>query len=553
MNNELLQIEVFIKKYKIAAKNGWSRREFAKYLGIKEDSLRRKLLKIKDRYGIRLAPLNGDDKGIHGSIDEDKIKLLDDEYQSKPKVMTFPNTKKFVITSAQNATPIHKGFLNSILKYCEYNNAKLIVIPYRYKNPTSLWSQNNKNDDNWAEQLTPYIVDTEISLCENLTVLANIKVQPTASEPVTGFESFTGTSSTIIGHPKIQLKSVPTLSGKPKILTSTGAITVPNYIDCKTGWKGAFHHSLGAVVVDLDANNTFHLRHIHASISTGQFYDLDKLYTPTKVLQNQRIEALITGDTHAEFMDSEVEAATYHAPDSIVNVLNPKMMVFHDLTDFYARNHHHKNNDILAVGKHRYGRNNVEEGLQQAADLIDRVSRPNTKNIIIKSNHDEAFDRWLREAEIRHDYENAQFYYYMKYHQMKNISRTDTGFESIDPFEFWCKNPESGRGLKNLTNTIFLKRDESLKVKNVEVGFHGDVGINGAKGDIKSLSKLSDKMIIGHSHSPGIHEGCYQVGLSAKKNLEYKKGPSSWMHTHCIIYPDGKRTLINVINGKWKA
>jgi hypothetical protein len=92
-----------------------------------------------------------------------------------------------------------------------------------------------------------------------------------------------------------------------------------------------------------------------------------------------------------------------------------------------------------------------------------------------------------------------------------------------------------------------------MKVCSIELGFHGDVGINGSRGDIKSLAKLSDKMVIGHSHTPGIYEGCYQVGLSAMKNLEYKKGPSSWMQTHCIIYPDGKRTLINIINGKWRG
>lgn len=309
---------------------------------------------------------------------------------------------------------------------------------------------------------------------------------------------------------------------------------------------------MAAVVIEIAENGDFYIRHVHCDSLTGEFYDLDKLYSLDSVIENQRVEALVAGDIHAEFIDPDVENATYTASDSIANILKPKYMVFHDIYDFYARNHHHTGNSLLNTGKHLFGRNNVEEGLQQAADFIDRVSREDAENVIVKSNHDEAFDRWLKEADGKHDYENSRFYHYMKYHQLKNLKMNDTGFSSIDPFEFWCKNPEAQRGLENVDKTIFLKRDESLTVQNVEIGFHGDVGINGARGDIRSLARLATKVIIGHSHSPGIHESCYQVGVSARLNLEYKRGPSSWMHTHVIIYPDGKRTLINVINGKWK-
>ncbi len=91
------------------------------------------------------------------------------------------------------------------------------------------------------------------------------------------------------------------------------------------------------------------------------------------------------------------------------------------------------------------------------------------------------------------------------------------------------------------------------RVNNIELGFHGDFGLNGAKGSSKSFSKIGPKTIVGHGHFPEIFEGCYRVGVSARLDLEYQKGQcSNWLHTHCVIYPDGKRTLINIINGKWK-
>jgi predicted DNA-binding protein YlxM (UPF0122 family) len=49
-------------------------------------------------------------------------------------------TKRFIITWAQNNTPVHTDFLNNIKAYAEFINADLHVIAGRYKNPTSIWS-----------------------------------------------------------------------------------------------------------------------------------------------------------------------------------------------------------------------------------------------------------------------------------------------------------------------------------------------------------------------------------------------------------------------------
>jgi hypothetical protein len=369
---------------------------------------------------------------------------------------------------------------------------------------------------------------------------------------LSGLDSITGLDSAIFGHPSVELKTVPTPANDlPKILSTTGSITIPNYTASKLGHRGAFNHSLSAVVVETDGD-LFYIRHIHGASDSGHFYDLDKLYTPTSVKSGQRAEALICGDIHAEFHCPEVERATYTDENSIMNVFNPKNWVIHDLEDFYARNHHHANNDVIAFAKHHYGRNNVEQGLQTSADFIDNHSREGMTNIIVKSNHDEALDRWLIEANPKQDPENAILYHYLKYWQYKSIVPTEVGFNSFDPFEFWCNNPESLTGLRSKDHTIFLKRDQSHVIKDIEVGFHGDKGPNGSRGSIKSFSKIGPKVVIGHSHSPGIFQGAYQVGVSARKNLSYVSGPSSWLQTHCIIYPNGSRTLINVVNGEWK-
>lgn len=540
--------DVFITQYRAAYESKASLEQFAASINIKPSSVVRKIYRIRQETGLKLPILESRegevDEGINWrqSVEDASYQLVDWSSESP---------ERLVIISAQNATPVFKPFLRSLLKYCERMTARLVVLPYRYKNPTSIWKQEDKSEEWWDKSIEPYIVHDYVQVCPSLRLMGHIKIQPTASNPLSGFDTYTGSDSAIFAHPKVQLLTIPTPSRHlPKILSTTGSITKQNYTDSKAGHKGHFHHSFAAIVVEIDGN-TFHQRHIHAD-ERGRFYDLDKHFTPTGVTEGHRISGLVTGDTHAEFVDKWVEEATYTNPDSMVNVLNPWYLVYHDIEDFYRRNHHHKGNHLLSYGKHHYGRDNVEEGLQITADFIDRHSRPGMTNVVIKSNHDEALDRWLREADPKLDPENARFYHYMMYHLYASVKMTETGFTSDDPFEFWCKHPDQQRGLSNVDDTIFLHRDASYVIEGIEVGFHGDRGPNGSRGSAKAFTKIGPKTVIGHSHSPRIEEGVYQVGVSARLDLEYVSGPSSWMHTHCIIYPDGKRTLIHIINGNWR-
>lgn len=558
MDSRTKNMEDFILRYKAALKAKMTRQELAHMLGLKPDSVRRRRLSVYHYSGLDLPLLKDDESTSVPS--SDKISKFNSYISG---VVQSNNTftmgkaenstkRRYVISSAQNATPVHEKFLSSILRYCNEMDAELMIIPYRYKNPTSIWSELDKDSEYWDSRIEKYINTSHVKLNQHFRYAGHIKIQPTATSPLSGFDGYTGEDSAVFGHPSVELKTIPTPAQKlPKILTTTGAITVPNYTDSKAGHKGEFNHSLAALVVEIDGDKFF-LRHIHADESTGAFYDLDTYFTPEYSESGHRAAALVTGDIHAEFHDPQVEKATYTDDESIMNTFNPEVWVIHDLEDFYSRNHHHRGNDLIAFGKHHFGRNNVEESLQISADFVDKHSRDGMLNLIVKSNHDEALDRWLREADPKTDPENATFYHYMKYHQYKNLRRTDTGYQSIDPFEFWCHNPESQVGLRKKHQTKFLKRDESFVVNNVEVGFHGDVGPNGSRGSIRNLAKIGPKLIIGHSHSPSIYHGAYQVGVSARLNLEYASGPSSWLHTHCVVYPDGHRTLIHIVKGKWK-
>ena len=483
-------------------------------------------------------------------LEKDKAQGIPREHADAlhKKLKAAKGVQRYLITSAQNATPVNKKFLAALLTYCKVRKAQLIVIPYRYKNPTAWWSKKAENDDWWAPELVPYLLDRRIVLNQNLMLLADIKVQPTSKTPLEGFETISGERSAIIGHPAIQLKTIPTPQAKmAKILTTTGAVTRQNYIPSKAGARGAFHHTFGAAAVEI-VGKIFHLRQINA-VRDGSFIDLNTEYLPSGKTRIVELDALIMGDSHVEFVDKLVAKATFEGSDSIIGFLKPKVVVWHDTYDFFSKSHHHRNEPFTNLVKFQSGMSNVENSLNEVYAFIDRVTRPGIQNIFVASNHPEALARWVKEADPRQDPENLLFWAKTFLAMGEGARRVSTGAVTIDPFSYWAL-----KKLKTASQARFLSRGESYVRRGIELGYHFDRGPGGSKGSRVSYSRIGVKTIGGHSHSPGITAGAYQVGTSSLLDLEYNRGsPSSWLQTHCLIFRNGKRSLINIIDGEWKA
>lgn len=452
-----------------------------------------------------------------------------------------------VITAAQNATPVHAGFFAALQGYCKARGARLVVVPLRYKNPTSRWTGSQRNEEVWAPEVEPFLHNKRSKLNANLVLMGDVKVQPTAVTPLTGFEALTHGESGILAHTKLQLRTIATPQSKlPKILTTTGAVTVPNYTDSRAGKQGAFHHTLGACVVEI-SGKTFHMRQINAK-NDGSFIDLDREYLPSGSNRKAaRALALVTGDTHVDFADPAVVEATY-GKNGIVAMLRPQHLVYHDLLDGYAVNPHHGSNVFSAIAKLQDGRQNIAREVERACLFVKEHTPLDSYAVIVPSNHDDFLRRWIVNTDWRNDPHNALFYLQTAQVMVEQTILTPSGVKHPSPFVYWARHilRDMGDRLKA------LDCDESLMLAGVELGMHGDRGPNGARGSVMNLRRLGVKSIIGHSHTPGIEEGCYQVGTSTKLRLEYNAGPSSWLNTHCVLYANGKRSLINIINGAWR-
>jgi hypothetical protein len=455
---------------------------------------------------------------------------------------------RFIITAAQNYTPIHRKFVASLLRAKRRLKAELLIIPIRYHNPTSVFSNRaRKLDLVFPKVIERYLWSARKNLNPNLILLADIKVQPTASEPLMGYEAITHSESGILGHTKLQMKTVAAPSNRlPKILTTTGACTLPNYTDSSAGKKGEFHHTIGAVLVEIQGK-TFHLRHLNAK-SDGSFSDAGTglTFRPDGISKMERPLALVMGDTHVDSIDPAVEAATF-GKGGIIETLNPHTLVFHDLLDAYSCNPHHKNNPFMAYAKRQAGRDRIYGEIDRAVQFVVARTKGDRKSVIVASNHNDFVNRYMKDVDWREDPTNARFYLETALHLINNARIDQEGFHMPDPFGFWFAKLARG-----VSNARVLKRDESLALGGIELSMHGDIGPNGSRGSARNLRRVGVKSIIGHSHAPCINEGCYQVGTSTSLKLEYNIGPSAWLNTHCVLLANGKRQLISIIDGNWR-
>lgn len=229
----------------------------------------------------------------------------------------------------------------------------------------------------------------------------------------------------------------------------------------------------------------------------------------------------------------------------ILDSLRPKRQVMHDVLDFKSQNHHDRGDPWKTYAKFGMG-SDVEFEVDELACFLDCSWRPWCETVIAAANHDEAMDRWLREADWRYDPQNADL------HLAGNLAALKAAREG-KPFQAvkWAM-----RYLKALPCRVkWLARDEEYIVcpdanGGIELGMHGDLGANGSRGTLAQFARMGRKCVVGHTHTAAMQEGATCVGVMGSLDMGYNRGPSSWSHSFCIVQPNGKRQLVTIWKGK---
>jgi hypothetical protein len=75
-----------------------------------------------------------------------------------------------------------------------------------------------KSEEYWAQELLPFLDANRHDIHKYVSILSDIKIQPTAVNPMTGMQALSGINSCVFGAPKVQMEMIPVLDGqKPKL------------------------------------------------------------------------------------------------------------------------------------------------------------------------------------------------------------------------------------------------------------------------------------------------------------------------------------------------
>ena len=289
---------------------------------------------------------------------------------------------------------------------------------------------------------------------------------------------------------------------------------------------------MGAIIVEIEDDRIFHFRQIQFD-DDGSFFDLGWQYKPDGSVVEVKETVCVFGDTHVGSHCLDVDDCL----QEITEYVNCKEIVVHDLFDNRFNNHHDINKPVLRAMIAREGKTKLMYEGQITGAWLDDWSERVKKLTIVKSNHDEALDRYIDEGRWKDDAENL--------YDVLDIVKARMDGE--DPLKHLIVKKV---GLKNPDKVNWLDRDEDHMVYGIENGAHGDKGGNGSRGSKAGIEKAYYKATVGHSHTAGIWREVYQVGTSTVLKLSYNRGPSSWTNTMCVQYPNGQRQLINIVRTK---
>lgn len=492
-----------------------------------------------------------------------KVKALETIEIPVPK----RGVKRYLFTSAQNNTDLFMPFWENLLVLKDHYKADLHVSRYVYlthsrsskldkfkaferleKVPDD--DEKERTDISWDFYIEPYCSDFRMEVAPGLVWCGEMNILPTAVNPLSGLEVYTGRKSGIFPHAKLAMESVPSSKHAPtKYNYTTGTVTMRNYIQRKAGLAAEFHHCYGALLVEVDSDGDWFCRQINAD-SDGTIHDLDIKVEDGKLTTGNTVEAITWGDIHEDDLVKWVEDLAW-GTEGMLDTLRPKYQFFHDVLGFRAKSHHELKHPHRMFRKYILGQTDVRKECQDTATFLQRASRPWCENIVVDSNHHDHLGRWLEESDARYDPKNVEFWTAMQARVWKDLregNQTPRYFrlmlEEVDP--------------SILDMVEVLDRDDSFIIcedrgGGIECGMHGHSGPNGSRGNPRVMARLGRKANLGHYHSAGINDGIYRAGTCSSLDPDWTTGPGSWSHTHIVTYPNGKRALVTMWNKKWRA
>lgn len=457
--------------------------------------------------------------------------------------------RRWILTAAQDDTDLHPRFWANLQAFAQYLDADLVVAGFTYQ--TIRHSDRMTLTGTFRPEVRPFLRFDPLD-CGPVLFCAEMNTLPTATRPLSGLTGYTRGRDAVFPHARLAYQTVPQMPGAhvPSLMT-TGAVTVPNYVEKKAGLKARFHHVLGATVVEVDGDGRAWCRQINAT-ADGAFQDLDLRVAGGRVSPGHRVAALTYGDIHLPTVAEPVWDGIWGASaDSLVEALRPRFQFFHDLLSFEQASRHVRGDALHRAKMVHRGLSGMEKHVAQGAEFLRATQRDWSQSVMIESNHDDRLQQWARQDCDRNDIENSAYWHRC------NLAILDAERDQVPGFNLlrWALQEADPRRLEGIE---FVPMGGSFVIcqdsGGIECGMHGHQGPNGSRGTAAGLARMATRITIADKHSPEICDGVFVAGMTGDLDQGYNTGPSSWRRAHVVAYPNGKRSIITQTDcGEWRA
>lgn len=446
--------------------------------------------------------------------------------------------RTYVVSAVVPNQNLDIEFVEALKLYCKENNAEFLALP-----TVGVHSK----DTFFDERIYTYADHFANEFVFNKNVKAvDFSIKPQQIIPTTGINRLGHkTTSLIIPATKISFEVEPVAnSGHPHIIHATGCLTVPeHYTRTRIGAIAKEDHKRSALVIEVE-NDLFHVRQLIWNDEQKQFFDINRKYTSSGSF-DYKMAAFVFPDLHFGSHDPHVVNIWYE----IMRLTQPDYCMIHDAFDGISINHH-------AEGDYYFYQNHIPKHLKTlpleidafsvfVKDMVENRLPEHTKAMMVASNHPEWLINYLKYgkyAKADSERENHALSLELALHMIR---------DKMNPFEYYLKSRYPGQHNDRI---VWMTRDQDFYIGGRQLGVHGDKGIGGSRGSIKTHERNYGKSITGHTHRPGINREAVVVGTSTYTSLTYTVGtPSTWMNTCAITDEFGYYQLISVINKKYRS
>ena len=366
-----------------------------------------------------------------------------------------------------------------------------------------------------------------------LTGLHRLKIHRRTDTFEPGSEIKRTKTSIIVGHSKQMMETIPTGNeSHPRIIHSTGTISLPKYLPNRVGMIAGEDHKLGGLIVEI-RGDIFWLRQVQFDPSDGSFVDLGRRYHANGRVTKERAKAFKMGDIHPGHHDDKALEAMYRLWDEI----QPRRIFFEDFFDATSVSHHLANKRLTQakIARDMPFFMDLPTEIAMAKKTLEGIWAKAPKDaelIATASNHPDHVIRYLEESRYI----------------------ADCPANRVIGHEMWL---EAYRGQNPLQLRLdpenrmrWTDENEDYFVEGVQMNAHGHLGIGGAKGGKASHEKAYGEAMVAHSHTPSIFHNTFTVGHMTHERHGYNSGPQTWVLCCGAVYKGGQKQLYMIIKGE---